>query len=84
MTEDEAREHVRRLEAAHPCWLIFYGSYSRQFIAYPLFPAPARTVLIETGPQAIERRMRHIERAYGSSPPRSDLLTRVAEGIRKL
>jgi hypothetical protein len=72
MTEDEGREHVRRLEAAHPRWLVFYGSYSRQFVAYPLFPAPERTVLIDPDPGRLEGRMREIE------------LTRVARGIRNL
>jgi hypothetical protein len=84
MTEDEGREHVGRLETAHPCWLVFYGAYSRQFVAYPLFGAPEGTILIDSDPGALASRMRQMERTYGPYPPGSDLLTRVAQGIRNL
>lgn len=84
MTDDESREHASRLETAHPRWLVFYGTYSRQFVAYPLFPVPETTVLIDSDPEALAHQMRHIERVYDVSPSRNDLLARVAEGIRNL
>ena len=58
----EHAETARQLERDNPDWMVVFGVYSRQFVAFPLFPAPPRTVVVALYPGALPARMREVER----------------------
>jgi hypothetical protein len=35
---DDGRHVATRLEQDNPGWMIMYGAYSRQFVAFPVYP----------------------------------------------
>jgi len=65
--EHEYAETARQLERDHPDWMVVFGVYSRQFVAFPLFPAPPRTIVVATYPGALSARMREVERGLKSA-----------------
>jgi hypothetical protein len=54
---------ARQLDAANPLWVVVFGTYTRQFICFPLFDTPRRIILADSDPAALSARMRHIENA---------------------
>jgi hypothetical protein len=62
-------ETARRLEDDNPDWIVVFGVYSRQFVAFPRFPAPPRTILVATYPAALPTRMRAVERRLHIAAP---------------
>jgi hypothetical protein len=65
MTQDTTEEMQRvaeRLESDNPSWLVMFGVYSRQFVAFPRFAAPEGTVIVAGYPGALPERMRRVER----------------------
>jgi hypothetical protein len=48
------------MEQDNPCWIVVFGVYSGQFMAFPRFHAPG-TVLAVLYPDALPSRMRSIE-----------------------
>jgi hypothetical protein len=63
LDDDAAREAAERTQRENPGWLVVFGSYTKQFVCFPLFPAPAGTIVTARYPGAIPPRMRMIERA---------------------
>ncbi len=63
--EDHAEEEAARLAADNPHWLIVWGAFSHEFVAYPLFHVPPRTVLACRTKEELLRRMRQVEQIYG-------------------
>jgi len=57
----EMRQIAAELEAENPLWIVLYGAYSRQFVAFPRFPAPPRTFLTALYPSSLPGRMRGVE-----------------------
>ena len=51
-----------RMKKAH--WLVVWGTYTRQFVAFPLFDAPRGTILAAGYPDALTGRMREAERRF--------------------
>jgi len=64
--DDAAREAAERTERENPGWIVMFGSYTKQFVCFPTFPAPAGTMITALYPDAIPPRMRIIERALRS------------------
>jgi hypothetical protein len=58
---------ARELESENPLWIVVFGVYTRQFVAFSRFRVPAGTAMVIAGyPGALALRMRDIERqAYG-------------------
>lgn len=61
--DDAAREAAERTERENPGWIVMFGSYTKEFVCFPMFPAPAGTIITALYPDAIPPRMRLIERA---------------------
>jgi hypothetical protein len=62
-TEDDMRYIAERLESDNPLWVVLYGVYSKQFVAFPRFAAPRGTVIAVSYPGAMSVRMRQVEHA---------------------
>jgi hypothetical protein len=58
-TDDEIAE---KMELDNPLWIIIFGVYTRQFVAFPRFDAPMGTIVVASYPPALIERMRAIER----------------------
>lgn len=69
MSPEEAeanRETACQLELRRPGWMVLWGAYSKQYVAFPLFAAPPGTILAAAYPPALESRMQAAEvRAQG-------------------
>jgi hypothetical protein len=64
---DDHQEQAARLDRDNPQWLVVWGIFSHQFVAFPLFRAPEGIVLCcQSGPELV-RRMRQTEEIYGRS-----------------
>jgi hypothetical protein len=59
----EIHATTREIESANPLWIVVFGLYSRQFVAFPSFTVPKGTVIPARYPTAMRERMRHIEHA---------------------
>ena len=51
-----------QLESENPLWIVVFGTYSRQFVAFPRFTVPAGTMAVARYPGALAEKMRRIER----------------------
>jgi hypothetical protein len=58
---DDMQQMAAKLEAENPLWLVVFGVYTRQFIAFPRFPVPPQTFLAVHYPPALPDRMREVE-----------------------
>jgi hypothetical protein len=58
---DEQRETAARIARDFPRWLVLYGSYTRQFVAFPLFGTARGGFVAAYDPQALVARMRVIQ-----------------------
>jgi hypothetical protein len=59
------RQVAAQLEADNPRWIVIFGIYTREFIAFPRFAAPMGTVLSALYPEALPVRMRAAEARAG-------------------
>jgi hypothetical protein len=63
--EEDHREQAERLDRDNPRWMVVWGTFSHEFVAFPLFHVPPGTVLCcQSGPE-MERRIRQAEQIYG-------------------
>jgi len=58
----EFREIAQHLEARSPNWLVLWGTYTHQFVAFPRFNAPRGTIVTAIYPDALVGRTREVER----------------------
>jgi hypothetical protein len=58
---EEMRRAAENLESANPLWIVLYGIYSRQFVAFPRFVVPEGTVVTAGYPGALPEKMRRVE-----------------------
>jgi hypothetical protein len=68
--DDTSREAAERTERENPGWIVVFGVFTRQFVCFPGFAAPAGTIVIALYPDAIPPRMRKIERALRAGLPK--------------
>jgi hypothetical protein len=67
-TVAEMRRVAADLESVNPLWMVMYGGYSREFVAYPRFGG-APGYLHNTSPGALSADMRTVEaRVRGARP----------------
>jgi len=71
-TDEAHRETARRLEHDNPGWIVVFGVYTRQFVAFPRFPAPPRTIVAAVYPVALPGRMREVESRLNAARPRRE------------
>lgn len=62
-TDEEILRIVEEMESENPLWIIVFGVYTRQFVAFPRFDAPKGTIAVALYPPALTGKMRDIERA---------------------
>jgi hypothetical protein len=64
------RRIAGRLGEDNPSWIVLFGIYSRQFVAFPRFDVPMGTVVAARYPATLPPRMRRIEsRALPAGTP---------------
>ncbi len=69
--ETEAnRETARQIELQRPGWMVLWGVYSKQYVAFPLFPAPPGTILTARYSPALAARMAAAEHTAHPAPRR--------------
>ena len=57
---------AERLEVDNPDWVIMYGVYSREFVAFPVYPdAPDNCYCSAKDPAALDDHIRETERRHG-------------------
>jgi hypothetical protein len=56
-----ARETAHRIEQDYPSWFIHFGSYSQQFVAFPLFTIPGLRWIESESPRDLVRQIWEIE-----------------------
>ena len=61
-----------QLDRDNPRWLVVWGIFSLQFVAFPLFDAPAGTFLCARSAPELLRRIRRAEEIYGAVPRGED------------
>ena len=68
--DDASREAAERTERENPGWIVVFGVFTKEFVCFPRFPAPAGTIVTALYPDAIPPRMRTIERALRGGHPK--------------
>jgi hypothetical protein len=57
---------AERLEVDNPDWVIMYGSYSREYVAFPVYPdAPDNSYCSAKDPAALDDHIRETESRHG-------------------
>lgn len=67
--EDACRAAAARLQRDHRNWLVLWGCYTHNYVAFPLFPAPRGTILTAATPGEMTAKMRRAERVAGVRAP---------------
>ncbi len=67
-------ETAGAIQESNPDWLVVWGVYTRQYVAFPLFPAPAGSVIQSASPEGLLRRMRQAELAIRSEASRGPIV----------
>jgi hypothetical protein len=68
--DDDCREIARQAERDHPRWIVIFGAFSRQYVAFPRFPAE-RSWLQSRDPEELARKMDEAERPLAFPGSRS-------------
>jgi len=53
------------LQEQNPQWLVLFGSWTRDLVAFPLFRAPPGAYAAAKDAESLTQRMRQVERQYG-------------------
>ena len=64
---EDHQEQAARLDRDNPQWLIVWGTFSLEFVAFLLFCVPDGIVLRSRSAPELLRRMRQTEEIYGRS-----------------
>ena len=65
---DDGPQTAVQLEKKNPGWMIIYGSFSREYVAFPLYyEAPQRGYIVARDPGELARRMHEAEQRHGRS-----------------
>ena len=65
--QDHAAE-AAQLDRDNPRWLVVWGIFSLEFVAFPLFDVPDGTFLCARSAPELLRRIRQAEEIYGAVP----------------
>jgi hypothetical protein len=61
---EDHQEQATKLDQDNPRWLVLWGTFSLQFVAFPLFDVPCRVVLCSRTTPELIRQMRQAEEIY--------------------
>jgi hypothetical protein len=70
----EMRRIAKQLESENPLWIVIFGVYSQEFVAFARFDAPNGTIITARYPAALPGKMREVER-------KADLLQPLVRGL---
>jgi hypothetical protein len=74
---------AERLEVDNPDWVIMYGSYSREYVAFPVYPdAPDNSYCSAKDPAKLDDHNRETERRHGRVRLAAVRTARAAAGFR--
>ena len=65
----ERYQTAQSIQQASPGWLVIWGVYTRQYVAFPLFRAPAGCIVASGNPDTLVQRMRQAELAFPPDKP---------------
>ncbi len=72
----EMKRMAGQMEEDNPRWIVLFGEYSRQFVAFPRFKVRSGTVVAACYAKALPPRMRAVEERElprpAASPPRPE------------
>lgn len=71
--EDACQTAAAQLQRDHTHWLVMWGCYTRNYVAFPLFAAPRGTILTAAAPAEMAAKMRRQERSAGARVPQPSL-----------
>jgi hypothetical protein len=54
-----------QVQRDHPLWMVVYGDFSRDYVAFPLFPVPPGVVISDRNPADLAARLPRVEEQYG-------------------
>ena len=60
----DEHQMARQIEQDNPNWIVLFGVYTREFVAFPRFAAPPRTIVVATYPAALPPRLQEVERKF--------------------
>jgi hypothetical protein len=60
-SDSENRQTAQEIERQHPGWIVIWGAYSQQYVAFPKFRVPPGNILTAGYPPALAERMRAVE-----------------------
>lgn len=63
-------ETAQAIQQAHPDWLVMWGVYTRQYVAFPLFRAPAGSIVQSANPDKLVQRIQQAELAFTAGTAR--------------
>jgi hypothetical protein len=72
LADDVSREAAERTERENPGWIVVFGFFTKEFVCFPKFPAPAGTIITALYPDAIPPRMRIIEGTLRARLPKDE------------
>ena len=65
LSPENHAEQASKLDQENPRWIVLWGIFSHQYVAFPLFLVPPGTVLCFRSEPELLRRMRQTETIYG-------------------
>lgn len=68
LSDDEGWGIAEDIQKQRPGWMVIFGVYSRQFVAFPLFSVTKRTILAARYPDALLDRMVRAEQQRRIKP----------------
>ena len=76
----EMRRVAARMEEENPWWIVVFGVFTQEFVAFPRFRAPV-AIVTASYPGALPPRMRRVERAACLPPHAPATETRDADAV---
>ena len=62
--ETSRRAKAEDIQHDHPRWLVVYGVYTHQYVAFPRFDAPTGTILSAAKPGELVRQLQRTEARF--------------------
>ena len=67
--DKSARTAAHQIGRDFPQWLVMWGSYSREYWAYPTFAAPSGTIAHSRDPNDLAQQMRKMQMSQATREP---------------
>jgi hypothetical protein len=68
LDDDACRAVAEDIQRQRPDWLVLWGTYSKRFVAFPLFILRQRVIVIAHYPDALLARLDEVERRLRIQP----------------